>query len=146
MIMLNAIEIQRGSQVDVLKSRILVADSDPDVNRTLQLYFEANGHEIQIIEAANDILPLARNWQPNAILVSSEFTDRNPYQICQEILEDTLTAHIPIIMLLHVDERRARLEALEVGVDDIAIKPIDIEELRLRVEAAIRLSTLRVHV
>ena len=37
----------------------------------------------------------------------------------------------------------ARLEALEAGVNDIIAKPFDIEELRLRVEAAIRLSTIR---
>ena len=129
----------------VIKSRILIADSDPDISKTLQLYFEANGHEVQTLSLAGDIIKTARQWQPNAILISTEFTDKNPYQICQELLEDTLTAHIPIIMLLHLDERQARLEALEVGADDIVTKPFDIEELRLRVEAAIRLSTLRVH-
>ncbi len=130
--------------MDGLKSRILIADPDPDVSRMLQLYFEANHHEAKIVKLAGAILSQARNWQPNAILISTEFVDRNPYHVCQELLQDTLTAHIPIIMLLHLDERRARLEALEVGADDIVVKPIDIEELRLRVEAAIRLSTLRV--
>lgn len=128
------------------KSRILIADPDPDVSETLQLYFSANGHETQVVRQANDIVKTARQWQPNAVLVSTELTDKNPYQVCRELLEDTLTAHIPIIMLLHLDERYARLEALETGVDDIVTKPIDIEELRLRVEAAIRLSTLRMQV
>ncbi len=132
--------------MNISSSRILVADPDIDVSRTLQLYFEANNHEIKVAELASSILEIARSWQPNAILISTEFTDKNPYHACQEILEDTLTAHIPIIMLLHLDERRARLEALEVGADDIVTKPIDIEELRLRTEAAIRLSTLRIHV
>ena len=145
MMTLTVSDAQRGSEVDTLKSRILIADPDPDVSRMLQLYFEANSHEAQVVESASDILGSARNWQPNAILISTEFTDKNPYHVCQEILQDTLTAHIPIIMLLHLDDRRSRLEALEVGADDIVTKPIDIEELRLRVEAAIRLSTLRVH-
>ena len=141
---LNIIEAQRGFQVDSLKTRILIADPDPDVSRMLQLYFEANHHESRIVTLAADILGQARNWQPNAILISTEFVDRNPYQVCQELLQDTLTAHIPIIMLLHLDERRARLEALEVGADDIVTKPIDVEELRLRVKAAIRFSSMRV--
>jgi DNA-binding response OmpR family regulator len=132
--------------VDVSKSRILIADLDPDISRTLEVYFQANGHAVKIIDEANCIIRTARQWQPHAVLLSTEFTERNPYQICQELLEDTLTAHIPIIMLLHLDERRARLEALEAGADDIVTKPIDIEELRLRVEAAIRLSTMRVHI
>ena len=131
-------------QVEVIKSRILIAEPDPDVSRMLKLYFEANHHEVQIVEQANNILGAARNWQPHAILISTEFTAKNPYHICQELLEDTLTAHIPIVMLLHLDDRRTRLEALEAGADDLVTKPIDIEELRLRVEAAIRLSTLRV--
>ncbi|MCB0166349.1 MAG: response regulator, partial [Anaerolineae bacterium] len=106
------------------KSRILIADPDPDVSETLNLYFSANGHETQIVSQANDIIKTARHWQPNAILVSTELTDKNPYQVCRELLEDTLTAHIPIVMLLHLDERYARLEALETGVDDIVTKPI----------------------
>ena len=45
-------------------------------------------------------------------------------------------------MLLHTNKRQARLAALEVGVNDILTKPFDIEELHLRIEAAIRLSTM----
>jgi two-component system cell cycle response regulator len=131
--------------VDASKSRILIADLDPDVSRTLEVYFQANDHKVKVIDDAYQIIRTARQWQPHAILLSTEFTEKNPYQVCQELLEDTLTAHIPVIMLLHLDERRARLDALEAGADDIVTKPIDIEELRLRVEAAIRLSTMRVH-
>jgi DNA-binding response OmpR family regulator len=134
----------RDSQEDGPKTRILIGDPDPDVSGTLALYFKANNHQVQLVEFAGDILSLARHWQPQAILISTELTDKNPYHVCQAVLEDTLTAHIPVIMVLHLDERQARLEALEIGADDIVTKPIDIEELRLRVEAAIRLSTLRV--
>jgi DNA-binding response OmpR family regulator len=141
--MLRAIVDEERFQVGVSKSRILIADPDPDISQSLQIYFQANGHEVQLLEKAGDIIKTARQWQPNAILISTELTDKNPHQVCQQLLEDTLTAHIPMIMLLHLDDRQARLEALEAGVDDIVTKPIDIEELRLRVEAAIRLSTMR---
>lgn len=123
--------------------RILIADPDPDIRETLQLYFEANQHQIQEVVQAGDVIKAARAWQPHAILISTEFEDKSPQQICRDLLDDTLTGHIPVIMLLHVNERQARLAALEVGVDDIITKPFDIEELLLRVEAAIRLSTTR---
>jgi len=132
--------------VDAPKSRILIADPDPDISQTLQLYFESNGHEVQTLPLAGEVLKTARQWQPNAILLSTQLTDKNPHHVCRDILADTLTAHIPVIMLLHLDERQARLEALEAGADDIVTKPIDIEELRLRIEAAIRLSTMRMQV
>jgi DNA-binding response OmpR family regulator len=141
--MLHMIANEEWFQVGVSKSRILIADPDPDISQSLLLYFQANGHEVQTLAKAGEIIKTARQWQPNAILISTELTDRNPHQVCQQLLEDTLTAHIPLIMLLHLDDRQTRLAALEVGVDDIITKPIDIEELRLRVEAAIRLSTIR---
>ncbi|MFN8459963.1 MAG: response regulator [Anaerolineae bacterium] len=128
--------------MNIHRSRILIADPDNDIRQTLQLYFEGYNHEVQTAALAGEVIRLARQWQPNVILMSAEFSDQNPYQICQSLLEDTLTGHIPIIMMLHKNDRQARLEALEVGVSDIVTKPFDIEELHLRVRAAIRLATL----
>ena len=138
--------MREGFSVSIPKSRILIADPDFDIRETLRLYFESNGHEVQTVSLASEITHTARPWQPNAILISAEFTDKDPYRVCRDLLDDTLTGHIPILMLLHLNERQARLEALEVGVGDIITKPFDIEELRLRVEAAIRLSTMWVGV
>ncbi|NJN93363.1 MAG: response regulator transcription factor [Anaerolineales bacterium] len=125
------------------KARILIADPDADIGESLRLYFEANGYEVQTIEREGDITRTARSWQPHAILISDEFGDKDPFRVCQELLDDTLTGHIPVIMLLHLNERHARLTALEAGASDIVVKPFDIEELCLRVEATIRLSTLQ---
>lgn len=127
-------------------ARILIAESDPDIRQTLKIYFETNGHAVQAVTRAGQVVSTARPWQPNAILISAEFTDQNPYQVCRDLFDDTLTGHIPVIMLLHLTDRRARLDALEAGVNDIVVKPFDIEELYLRVEAAIRLSTMQVEV
>jgi DNA-binding response OmpR family regulator len=126
--------------------RILIADPDYDIRGSLEVYFKTNGYEVQAVESAGDVLKTARPWQPNVILLSDEFTDISPYQICRDLFDDTLTGHIPLVMMLHINERRSRLEALEAGVNDILTKPFDIEELRLRVEAAIRLSTMRMEV
>lgn len=129
--------------MNVSKARVLVADPDADIRETLKIYFEHQGFEVQVVAQAGEIVKHARPWQPNAILVSTEFSDRDPYQICRDLLDDTLTGHIPLVMLLHLNERSMRLEALEAGVNDIVPKPFDIEELYLRVEAAIRLTTMR---
>ena len=127
-------------------ARILVADPDPDIRETLKLYLGTSGHEVKTVELAGDIIKTARPWQPNAVLISADFADEDAKRICRDLLDDTLTGHIPIIMLLEVNERQARLEALEAGVNDIIAKPFDIEELTLRVEAAIRLSTMQLGV
>jgi PleD family two-component response regulator len=50
------------------------------------------------------------------------------------------TSHIPVIFLTQKDERSDKLQGLELGADDYITKPFDIEELKLRVQGAIRRS------
>jgi DNA-binding response OmpR family regulator len=130
--------------VNIPKSHLLIADPDIDIRETLRLYFEGHGSTVQLAGLVGDVPRLARQSQPHVILVSVEFTDKDPYQVCHSLLDDTLTSHIPIIMLMPKHDRQARLEALEVGVSDIVTKPFDIEELALRINAAIRLATMQI--
>jgi Response regulator containing a CheY-like receiver domain and a GGDEF domain len=51
---------------------------------------------------------------------------------------NTRTSHIPVIFLTQKDERSDKLQGLELGADDYITKPFDIEELKLRVQGAIR--------
>jgi DNA-binding response OmpR family regulator len=75
-------------------------------------------------------------------LIDSHITDLLLIQLCQALLSGTLTGHIPILVLFHLEDRRTKLQVLEIGVADLIIKPYDIEELLLRVEAAIHLATI----
>ena len=119
-----------------------MADKGLDIRQTVEAYFKARGFEVQTLELAGDVIKTARFWQPSAILLSNDFPDQNPYQVCRDLMDDPLISHIPMILLLRVDERQTRIEALEAGASDIVAKPFDIEELYLRVEATIRLSTM----
>jgi DNA-binding response OmpR family regulator len=119
--------------VSLSKSRVLVAEPDPDIQKMLQLYLEEYGHDVQTVDRAGDIIKAARPWQPNVILISADFKDKDAYQVCATLTEDTLTGHIPVVMLLHLNERQARLAALEAGASDVIPKPFDLEELRLRI-------------
>lgn len=130
--------------MSAVKTKVMIADPDPDLSRTLRLYFMRHGFEVEIVDTAERVVTRAQQGQPNAILVSTEFSDADPYQVCRQLVEDSLTSHIPTLMLLHLNDRQSRLAALEAGVDNVMGRPIDLEELRLRMEAAIRLATLRV--
>jgi diguanylate cyclase (GGDEF)-like protein len=66
--------------------------------------------------------------------------DIDGYEVCRTLRTNTRTSHIPIIFLTQKDERSDRLQGLELGADDYITKPFDIEELKLRVQGAIRRS------
>ncbi len=123
------------------KLRILIADPDPDTGQYLQQYFQLFEYEIEWVAQTEQVVEMVRQWQPSAVILSTGFSAQQALWMCQILLTESLTAHIPIILLMDVNDRQLRLNALEIGVDAIIVKPLDIEELHLRTESAIRLAT-----
>jgi GGDEF domain-containing protein len=64
--------------------------------------------------------------------------DMDGYDVCRELRDHLRTSHIPIIFLTQKDERSDKIAGLELGADDYITKPFDIEELKLRVQGAMR--------
>jgi putative two-component system response regulator len=56
---------------------------------------------------------------------------------------DPRTAEVPVVMVTALDDRESRLLGIEVGADDFITKPIDREELRVRVRSITRLNRYR---
>jgi len=60
------------------------------------------------------------------------------YDVCRELRSNLRTSHVPVIFLTQKDERSDKIAGLELGADDYITKPFDIEELKLRVQGAMR--------
>ncbi|MGQ9627563.1 MAG: GGDEF domain-containing response regulator [Anaerolineae bacterium] len=123
------------------KGRILVVEDDLDVSNMLQLYFDSQGYEVAVATRGKDALELSRAKMPEVVVLDINLPDINGYEVCRELRSNLRTSHIPIIFLTQKDERTDKIAGLELGADDYITKPFDIEELRLRVQNALR----RVH-
>jgi DNA-binding response OmpR family regulator len=122
-------------------NRLLIIDPDAGVTATLKIYFEGHNYEVKAFHSGSEGIFEAQAWQPNAVLINDYPADKPVAAICRELIEHPLTGHIPVLLLLSATDRRAKLEALEIGVTDIISRPYDIEELRLRIETAIRFAS-----
>src|SRR5690349_13611448 len=122
------------------KGRILVVEDDFDISNMLRIYFSGQGYEVQVAPRGGDALTMTRKQLPNLIVLDIMLPDMNGYDVCRELRTTTRTSHIPIIFLTQKDERSDKIQGLELGADDYITKPFDIEELKLRVQGAIRRS------
>jgi len=77
---------------------------------------------------------------PHLIVLDIMLPDIDGYEVCRSLRTNMRTSHIPVIFLTQRDERSDKLQGLELGADDYITKPFDIEELKLRVQGAIRRS------
>src|SRR3989304_325956 len=120
------------------KGRILAVEDDGDISNMLKIYFTAQGYEVIVAAKGNDALERTRKQLPSVIVLDIMLPDIDGYEVCTRLRKTLRTSHVPIIFLTQKDERSDRIAGLELGADDYITKPFDIEELRLRVEGAMR--------
>ncbi|HMQ50828.1 MAG TPA: response regulator [Anaerolineae bacterium] len=122
------------------KGRILVVEDDPDISKMLRIYFDSQGYEVLVAVRGSEALEICRKKLPNVVVLDIQLPDIDGYEVCRSLRSNTRTSYVPIIFLTQKDERSDKIAGLELGADDYITKPFDIEELKLRVEGAIRRS------
>lgn len=121
--------------------RLLVIEDDYDVAEMLMMYFTSHQYEVYHADSGMAGVEMARNKFPQLILLDVMMPDIDGYETCRRIRQTTLTKYIPVIFLTQKDERANKVKGLELGADDYITKPFDVDELRLRVQGAIRRAT-----
>ena len=121
--------------------RILVVEDDFDISNMLRIYFDSQGYDVIVAPRGGDALELCRRKLPNIVVLDIQLPDIDGYEVCRQLRNNLRTSHIPIIFLTQRDERSDKISGLELGADDYVTKPFDIEELKLRVQSALRRAT-----
>jgi len=123
------------------KGRILVVEDDVDISNMLRIYFDSQGYEVWVAARGQDALDVCQHKLPNIIVLDIMLPDIDGYEVCRRLRGNLRTSHIPILFLTQRDERSDKIAGLELGADDYITKPFDIEELKWRVQNALRRAT-----
>ncbi|HQV93623.1 MAG TPA: response regulator [Anaerolineales bacterium] len=120
------------------KARLLIVEDDIDIGNMLKIFFAGMDFEVDVAVRGSDALEKTKNVLPHLIVLDIMLPDIDGYEVCRNLRTNMRTSHIPVIFLTQKDERSDKLQGLELGADDYITKPFDIEELKLRVQGAIR--------
>lgn len=116
--------------------RVLVADEDYSVRRTLHNGLFEAGFDVTEASGVEEAIALAQAVRCDVALLASRMAGRQPFEVCGE-----LRASCPglrVLMLTAGDSERDQLEALDAGADDCIAKPLHMTEVMARVRAAMR--------
>jgi sigma-B regulation protein RsbU (phosphoserine phosphatase) len=124
--------------------QILIVDDDANSRALLARTLSAAGYSCRQTDNAPDALKLIHEEQPSVLLLDFKMPGMDGVEALKQLRadEDPAIAQIPVIMLTGYGE--SEVTCLEAGADDFVIKPIKIEVLRARIEAQLRLHSLRV--
>jgi class 3 adenylate cyclase len=64
------------------------------------------------------------------------------FEVCRRLKNDARTAHIPILIVTALSERMERMMGIAAGASDFLTKPVDLQEVTLRVNHAVRAKRL----
>jgi adenylate cyclase len=122
---------------------VLVVD-DERLNRVLlRDPLEARGYEVEEAEDGLQALQKIAARPPDVILLDLMMPKMDGIAVCRKIRESAKTAHLPILMITALSERGDRLLGIQAGANDFLNKPIDIQDVILRVGNAVHGNHLR---
>lgn len=117
--------------------RILVVDDEEKNRRLLADMLCAAGYTVQTANNGLEALPLATGFSPEAILMDVMMPKLDGLETCSRLKADPETASIPILLVTALHDRADRFKGIQAGANDFLPKPLDGEEVRLRVKNAV---------
>jgi two-component system, OmpR family, alkaline phosphatase synthesis response regulator PhoP len=115
--------------------KVLVVDDDVKTVELVKLYLNRDGYRVITAYNGNDALQLARENQPDLIVLDLMLPGIDGLEVCRILRKES---DVPIIMLTALATDEDRLTGLDLGADDYVTKPFSPRELAARVRAVLR--------
>ena len=124
------------SKEDIAMFRILVVEDDRELNRQVCSYLSQSGYEANGCLSANDAFNTLYNDLYDLIISDIMMPGMDGFEFARTVRENS--KDIPILFMTARDDFAAKRQGFQIGIDDYLVKPVDLEELVLRVGALLR--------
>lgn len=116
--------------------KILVVEDDKDLNRSVCTFLGQSGYETVGCLSAPDAYDAMYGNTFDLIVSDVMMPGIDGFEFAQTVRE--LDTNIPILFMTARDDFAAKQRGYRVGIDDYMVKPIDLDELFLRIGALLR--------
>jgi putative two-component system response regulator len=121
------------------KKRILIVD-DEEINiRLLTALCESLDYATLTARNGVEAVDITIREMPDLILMDVMMPKMNGFEATERLKSDERTSLIPIIIVTALDSRDDRLRGISIGANDFLTKPVDLEELSLRLKNNLKL-------
>jgi DNA-binding response OmpR family regulator len=117
--------------------KLLIVEDDRELNRTVCSYLNQNGYETTGCLSADEAYDAMYGGTMFDLIISDIMMPGvDGFEFAQTIREQN--QEIPILFMTARDDFAAKQRGFKVGIDDYMTKPIDLDELLLRIGALLR--------
>lgn len=116
--------------------KILVVEDDKDLNRAVCSFLSKSGYETVGCPNANDAYNAMYGSSFDLIVSDIMMPEIDGFEFAKTVRE--LNEDIPILFMTARDDFASKQRGYRIGIDDYMVKPIDLDELFLRIGALLR--------
>ena len=121
---------------------ILIVDDNEKIRKLIEIYLKREGFQVFHSENGEIALEVLDTVKIDLMIVDVMMPKMDGYELVQELREANYI--FPILMVTAKDTYPDKKEGFDLGVDDYMTKPIDMDELVLRVNALFRRSKISI--
>lgn len=120
-------------------TRILVVDDQPAAAARIESVL-ADIAAVSVIDGGERAAEVARERDHDLVIVSLAMRDTDGLRICSKLRSFEETRHVPILVVVDDSEtgKRQLVRALEMGVNDYLVRPLEKLELLARVRTQVK--------
>ncbi|MGH7537646.1 MAG: diguanylate cyclase [Gemmatimonadales bacterium] len=119
-------------------TKILLADDDESLTRTLSYIFKERGYEVIVSHGGENLLALVAEEKPQLLLLDIMMPKVDGLALLGRLKDDDRFRDLPVLMLSSMPPEEAAVKSLGLGAADFIAKPFKVKELFARVEAHLR--------
>ena len=116
--------------------KILIVEDDRELNKTVCSFLSQSGYEAIGCLNANDAYDAMYETVFDLIISDIMMPEIDGFEFARNVRE--LNENIPILFMTARDDIASKQRGFRIGVDDYMVKPIDLDELFLRIGALLR--------
>jgi DNA-binding NtrC family response regulator len=118
------------------RTTVLVVDDEDGIRKALDRFLTRLGYQVVAAANAREALERLAADRPQAMLCDIRMPETSGVELLPKALAQD--PDLAVIMLTAIDEPRTAIECLKLGAHDYLIKPVDLEELELSLQHALR--------
>ena len=115
---------------------ILVLEDDPKLNQIVCNYLNDSGFEAKGCLTAAGAYDEMYNSLYDLIISDIMMPEVDGFEFARTVRQ--VNRHIPILFMSAKDDLPSKQKGFQLGIDDYMVKPVDLDELLLRVRALLR--------
>src|SRR5256714_2634764 len=123
-------------------STVLVVGDEEGIRQALDRCLTRLGYRVLQAASGAEALDLKAAEQPQVMLSDIRMPNMTGVELVPKALAQD--SDLAVIMLTAIDEPRTAIECMKLGAYDYLIKPVDLDELEMSLQGALRLRQLEV--